>query len=62
MYNCSYMHFRRQRMKIKEEMCARLLIRTFRDLGMWKRLIGDGMGVGMYEWGSVGVIVIIKCA
>jgi hypothetical protein len=49
-------------MKIKEEMHTQLLIRTFQDLGVWKRLIGDGMGVGMYEWGTVGVIVIIKCA
>jgi hypothetical protein len=49
-------------MKIKEETCAQLLVRTFRDLGVWKRLIGDGMGVGMYEWGTVGVIVIIECA
>jgi hypothetical protein len=44
-------------MKIKEEMCAQLLIHMFLDLGVWKRLIGDGMGVRMYEWGTVGVIV-----
>jgi hypothetical protein len=62
MYNCSYMHFQRQKMKIKEETHAQLLVRTFWDLGVWKRLIGDGISVGMYEWGTVGVIVIIGCA
>jgi hypothetical protein len=62
MYNCSYMHFQRQRMKIKEEMHTRLLVHTFWDLGVWKKLIGDGMGVRMYEWGTVGVMVIIGCA
>jgi hypothetical protein len=36
-------------MKIKEERYVQLLVCTFQDLGVWKRLIGDGMGVGMYE-------------
>jgi hypothetical protein len=49
-------------MKIKEEMHTRLLVHTFWDLGVWKKLIGDGMGVRMYEWGTVGVMVIIGCA
>jgi hypothetical protein len=57
MYNCSYMHFRRQRVKIKEEMHAQLLVCMFWDLGVWKRLIGDGMGVGMYEWGLWGSLL-----
>jgi hypothetical protein len=29
---------------------------------VWKRLMGDGMGVRMYEWRTMGVIVIIGCA
>jgi hypothetical protein len=49
-------------MKIKEETHAQLLVHMFHDLEVWKRLIGDGMGVRMYEWGTVGVIVIIGCA
>jgi hypothetical protein len=51
MYNCSYMHFRRQRMKIKEEMCARLLIRTFQDLGVMIRpRIYRGVTRGLFHF------------